>query len=246
MESNFNLKKLSEPEIDPQFYQSAPGALMYAMLGSCLDIAFTAGTLSMHAANPGAQHWDALMRVFCYLRGSATLRLTYGEHGTCTLAVLGYSDADWAGVRRGHHSTSACVFKLAGGAISWCSCKQQPIAQSSTEAEYVALASAAKEVLWLSTLLDDLDCPLFHPLSPPLSPPRILVDNQFTMALAKNSPFYDRTKHIAVRHHSICDELEKGTLSVEYVPTGDQVANVLTKSLSRGKHTYFTRLLGLF
>ncbi|CDO76033.1 hypothetical protein BN946_scf184818.g1 [Trametes cinnabarina] len=250
MEANFKLDKLAEAEIDPKPYQSALGALMYAMLGSRPDIAFAVGTLSKHASTPGTEHWNALMRVFRYLRGTSGLRLTYGkdlkplcEHG---LTVVGYSDADWAGDRNDRRSTSAYVFKLGGGAISWCSRKQQSIAQSSTEAEYVALALAAKEGLWLSTLLSDLDSPVFHALSSRLQVPLILVDNQSAMALAKNSSFHDRTKHIAVRHHFIRDELERGTLTVEYVPTGDQVADVLTKSLAREKHTYFTNLLGLY
>ena len=75
--------------------------------------------------------------------------------------------------------------------------------------------------------------------------PLLLVDNQLAMALVKNSTFHDRMKHIAVRHHFIRDEIERGMLNVEYVPTDDQVADVLTKALAREKHVCFTTALGL-
>ncbi len=73
----------------------------------------------------------------------------------------------------------------------------------------------------------------------------LLVDNQSAMALAKNSTFHDRTKHIAVRHHFVRDEIEQGQIRVEYVPTGDQVADVLTKALAREKHERFCAGMGL-
>lgn len=137
-----------------------PGLLMYAMLGSHPDIAFAVGTISKHSATPGPQHWKALMRVFRYLRGSLNLCLTYkpdSEHsGT---APLGYCDTASAGNVNDRRSTSGQAFFLHGGAVSWQSKKQQSIAQSSTEAEYVALASTAKKALWLCALLDDLAIP---------------------------------------------------------------------------------------
>lgn len=249
MEPNLKLEKLPVATIDPKPYQSALGSLMYGMLGTRPDIAFAVGTLSKHSATPGPEHWDALMRVFRYLRGTSTLRLTYkpnSEHSNGT-APLGYSDADWAGDVNDRRSTTGHAFFLHGSAVSWQSKKQQSIAQSSTEAEYVALASAAKEALWLRALLDDLGTPSLSP--PPglddTTTPLLLVDNQSAMALAKNSTFHDRTKHIAVRHHFIRDEIERGTLDVEYVPTDDQVADVLTKALAREKHVRFTTALGL-
>ena len=223
---------------------------MYAMLGTRPDIAFAVGALSRHAATPGPEHWNALMRVFRYLRGTSSYALTYGaDSSDRSLGIttpLGYSDADWAGDHHDRRSTSAHVFQLAGGAVSWCSRKQQSVAQSSTEAEYVALAAAAKEAIWLRLLISELRLSSLHNTSGTFPVPLILVDNQSAMSLAKNSAFHDRTKHIAVRHHFIRDEIERGTVQVEYVPTGDQLADVLTKGLSREKHTYFTRLLGLF
>lgn len=65
------------------------------------------------------------------------------------------------------------------------------------------------------------------------------------MALTKNLTFHDRTKHITVRHHFICDEIEHGMLEVEYVPTNDQVVDVLMKALAREKHIRFTTAVGL-
>ena len=104
------------------------------------------------------------------------------------------------------------------------------------------MAAAVKEALWIRTFLGELQQPVSK--APHLGT-LLLVDNQSAMALAKNASFHDRTKHIAVHHHFIRDEVENGTIRPEYIPTDDQVADVLTKPVSREKFESFSVDLGL-
>lgn len=86
------------------------------------------------------------------------------------------------------------------------------MALSSTEAEYMAVASATKEAIWVNTLLDELKFP---------QPQRtlLLIDNQSAISLAKNAVFHSRTKHIAIRYHFIREIVEKGEIELKYMPT---------------------------
>ena len=96
MAANQKLPKLDAPEVDEKAYQSALGSLMYVMLGTRPDIAFAVGALSKHAACPGKEHWNALMRVYKYLRGTTDRPLVYDGSPSCPngSALLGYTDAD--------------------------------------------------------------------------------------------------------------------------------------------------------
>ena len=126
---------------------------------------------------------------------------------------------------------------LAGGAVSWGSKKQSAVALSSMEAEYIAAAHAAKEVVWLRRLLLEL--------KQKIEGPTILnMDNQSAIAIARNPEFHDRSKHIEIRHHFLRQKVEEEELDLAYVPTGDQVADVLTKGLVREKHDKFAEAMG--
>jgi len=109
---------------------------------------------------------------------------------------------------------------------------------SSTEAEYIAGAHAAKEAIWLGRLFVGLQQPSSFPI--PLH-----IDNQSAIAIAKNPEFHDRTKHIDIRYHFLRHKVESGDITLDYVPTNDQPADILTKGLAREKHEKFSKELGL-
>ncbi|CAG7719181.1 unnamed protein product, partial [Allacma fusca] len=96
------------------------------------------------------------------------------------------------------------------------------------QAEYISLASGAREAVWLRSLLDELDFPQDEPT-------KILVDNQSAIRLVKNPEMHTRTKHIDVRYHYIREVVEYEQISVDYIPTTDQLADGLTKPLVKGK-----------
>ena len=236
--ANEHLHKLDTPEIDVKSYQQAVGALMYPMLGTRPDLAYAVGILGRHAANPGEEHQRALDRVFRYLAGSKDWTLVYQRGTEEALTLGGFVDADWANERSDRSSTSGYVFKLAGGAISWSSKKQTSIALSSTEAEYIAGAHATKEAVWLRRLLTELGLDTNDPTT-------LQMDNQSAMKIAKNPQFHDRTKHIEVRYHYLRRKVEDEEIELEYVPTGEQIADIMTKGLAGEKHSKFTTEMGV-
>ena len=135
-------------------YASAVGSLMYAMLCTRPDICFAVGLVSRYQSNPGTTHWQAFKRIMRYLRGTTDLVLCY-QGGD--LQLRGYSDADWGGDLDESKSNSGYVFTFGGGAVSWCSKKQDCIALSTMEAEYVACCLAAQEAIWLRSFLQNLN-----------------------------------------------------------------------------------------
>jgi hypothetical protein len=236
--ANEHLKKLKSPTLEVKPYQRAIGSLMYPMLGTRPDIAFTVASLGRHAATPGEEHLRALDRVFRYLRGTSDWGLVFRRGGENGLTLHGYVDADWASDINDRKSTSGYVFTLAGGAVSWSSKKQSSVALSSTEAEYIAGAHAAKEVVWLRRLLSELGAGTNDPTI-------VHMDNQSAMTIARNPEFHDRTKHIEVRYHFLRQKVESEELELEYIPTGEQIADVLTKGLCREKHLKFSEGMGI-
>ena len=115
-------------------YSEAIGSVLWPVVVSCPDAAYAVGILSQFIQNPGPAHWEGLKRVINYLGSTKNLWLTFG--GRKETLVEGYCDADWAGQKH-RHSISGFSFHYGVGAISWSSKKQNIVALSSTEAEYV-------------------------------------------------------------------------------------------------------------
>ncbi|XP_060190804.1 secreted RxLR effector protein 161-like [Lycium barbarum] len=135
-------------------YRSVVGSLMYVMVCTRPDICQAVGLVSRYQTDPGLAHWQAVKRIMRYLKGTANYTLCY--HGDKDLRLVGYSDADHGGDLDERKSTSGYVFLLSDGAVSWSSKKQSCRSLSTMEAEYVALASAAQETVWLKRFLEHL------------------------------------------------------------------------------------------
>ncbi|KIJ41161.1 hypothetical protein M422DRAFT_172542 [Sphaerobolus stellatus SS14] len=236
MEVGVSLRKLSEAEVDSQHYQSAVGSLMYGMIGTHPDVAHSVGVLSQHCATPGEEHEKGNKRVLRYIKGTTDLGLVFIGSGNTKIEV--FIDADWAQDKNNRHSLTGYVCTLAGATISWSSKKQSSTAQSSTEAEYMAATHAAKEALWLRMFMRELGFEQD-------SPTPLYVDNQSAITLVKNSEFHSRTKHINVRYHFIRENVEDEQIELVYIPTEDQVADALTKGLSKVKLDKFIDRMGL-
>lgn len=153
--------------------------------------------------------------------------------------LIGYTDADWASDVDKRRSCTDYVFKLSNGAVTWHSGYQQTVAKSTGEAEYMALSDGVAEALSLCYLLNEIDDRQQKPIP-------IKCDSQSAINLAETDAYKSRTKHIDIRHHFIRDEISKGTIKVDYIPTKQMVADHLTKSVSTGKHWFCTHECGLF
>lgn len=202
-------------------YREAIGSLLFAAIVSRPDIAFAVSKAAKFVENPGKQHWNAVKRIFRYLRGTQEMVISY-KRGNCLLT--GYTDADWGSEPSDRKSTTGYVFVLNNGPVVWQSRTQTSVATSTLEAEYMAMADATKEAIWLRQLLKDLK---FEQQNGTV----IRVDNQAAIKLSLNPEFHNRSKHIDIRFHFLRDEVQKGKVVYTYVSTTENPADALTKGL---------------
>ena len=134
-------------------FSLAVGSLMYAMLCTRPYICYAVGIVSWYQSDPGEEHWIAVKHILKYLRRTRDYMLVYSSG---SLETIGYTGSDFQGDVDSRKSTSGYVFTLNGGAICWRSVKQTFVADSITEAEYVAASEAAKEAVWMKKFLMDL------------------------------------------------------------------------------------------
>jgi hypothetical protein len=150
------------------------------------------------------------------------------------LSVVGYVDADYAGDLDDRRFTTGYVFTILGRPICWRSMIQSMVAMSTTEAEYMAVAEAAKEALWLTGLvrklgIQQVGVPLYY-------------DSQSAIYLAKNQVYHTRTKHIDVRFHKIRELVATGELLLKKIHTFENAADMLTKPVTADKFKHFLDL----
>ena len=133
-------------------YSLVVESLMFAMVSTRPDITQAVGAVSKYMANPGCDHWKVVKWILRYLRGTSDFALCYGY---ANLNCTGYVDSDFTEDLDKKRSTSGYVFSMAGGAISWKSKLQSIVALSTTEAEYIVVTHACKEVIWLKRMLGE-------------------------------------------------------------------------------------------
>ena len=161
--------------------------------------------------------------------------MTYGGEKQ---ELTGYTDAD--GSSQDHRrAISGYAFIIDGGAISWSSRKQELIALSTAEAEYIAATHAAKEGIWLRRLMGELYADVV------ITPLPLYCDNQAALTLATTDNYHAWTKHIDTRFHFIRHSVESGIFKLIYCPTDDMTADILTKALPGWKVKAHTAALGL-
>ncbi|KAI3764834.1 hypothetical protein L2E82_14851 [Cichorium intybus] len=215
-------------------YASAVGSLMYAMVCTRPDIAHAVGVVSRFMSNPGKEHWEGVKWLLRYLKGTAEIALCFRRKG---VVLEGFTDADLGGCVDSGKSTTGYVFTIGGTAISWMSRLQKSVALSTTEAEYMAIAEAAKELIWLKNFLSELgmqqeDCVLH-------------CDNQSAVHLAKNPVFHSRTKHIQMRYHFIRELINDETLNLKKILGTKNPADMFTKVVTTDKLKFCMTSTGL-
>jgi hypothetical protein len=207
---------------------------MYAMVCTRPDIAHAVGVVSRYISNPGKQHWEAVKWILRYLKGTSDMSLCFTG---ADLKLQGYVDADLAGDVDSRKSTTGFVYTLGGTAVCWTSRLQKIVALSTTEAEYVAVTEAGKEMVWLQGFLDELgrknEKGILH------------SDSQSAIFLAKNPAYHSRTKHIQLRYHFIRSLLESEQLLLEKIRGTENLADMLTKGVTIEKLKLCTTSVGL-
>ncbi|PRQ39952.1 putative RNA-directed DNA polymerase [Rosa chinensis] len=142
------------------------------------------------------------------------------------LEIVGYTDADWAGDKTDKRSTSRYFTFVGGNLVTWRSKKQKVVARSSVEAEFRGMAHGVCVMLWIRNVLKDLGFKLKKPMN-------FHCDSKSTIEIAHNHVQHDRTKHVEVDRHFIKKNLDRKIICFPFVYTEDQLADVLTKGVSR-------------
>src|SRR5277367_1503505 len=228
LDSHMSPKTDSEKqEMHDKPYRSVLGSVMWGQLATRPDLSFSVSLLARFQANPGIEHWRALIHVIEYVKNTINYGLTYSR--AFDISPTAFVDADYGGCKDTRRSTSGYVFMMAGGAVNWSSKRQATVALSTVEAEYVAMSRCAQQMSWMHNWLDEVK--IEHSL-----PGLIKGDNRGAIALTKNTKDHGKVKHIDIRHHYIRELLRSGIIILEQVPSADNLADLFTKPLPRDHH----------
>ncbi|GAV87485.1 hypothetical protein CFOL_v3_30911 [Cephalotus follicularis] len=240
---------------DPEKYRRLVGKLNYLTI-TRPDISFDVSAVSQFMSASHTTHWQAVLHIVRYLKGAPGRGLIFRDRGHLHIAgysdldcfeVTGYSDADCAGCPVDRRSTSGyCVFLefgllhfLGGNLVSWKSKKQSVVSLSSAETEYRVMANVTGELQWIHMLLTEIGFSVTRPST-------LHCDNKSTMHIASNSVFHERTKHIEVDCHFVCEKVNCGELKLVHTRSEEQLADIFTKPLRSGRVSYICHQLGLY
>lgn len=212
-------------------YRSLVGALLYAAITTRIDIAHAVGMLCRNVAKPSKCHLNAAYRVLRYLSKTSTLGLVFGKGNGRGIELEAYTDASWGDSQELRRSVTGIVILYKGNVVHWISKRQVTVALSSTEAEYMALSNTVQEILWFKmwikeTFGRDVVVPIY-------------CDNESAMTIAENENITSRSKHIDIRYHFIKDHISSGDITLKWVSTDEQDADLLTKRMSTKRFEKF-------
>jgi hypothetical protein len=205
-------------------YKSLVGQLLYICITARPDIATAVSEVGRFAHNPGKEHWQAALKIAEYLVHTKDYNLLF-DGNIDKVQLHSYVDADWASDTDNRRSrTGFCLF-LGKSIVAWNSKLQSSTALSSTEAEYMALVSCCKEMLWCRGLLQEIG---FVQRDASV----IYEDNKSCIALASSFKINQNSKHIDIRYHFIKDHvLVHKDIQLKHISTGDMIADLFTKAL---------------
>ena len=212
-------------------YRQLIGGLMYLSTTTRPDITFSVSYLSRFLDKPTIETWNAGKRILRYLQGTKELGLTFYKNTNTDndLKLNGYSDADWATDKNDRKSVSGCMILYGKNPILWFSKKQTCIALSTAEAEYVAAAACAQELINIKGLLHGFKVK---------NETILFCDNKSSIIMTKSNENSKRAKHIDIKNHFLKDLVQRKEIFVDYVPTDQNLADMLTKALVKEIFVY--------
>ena len=210
---------------DHELYRKATGSLNYLAEASRPDIMHAVNRACRKNHQPTVDDWIQVKRIFRYLRYQPALGLRYSR-GDCKL--IAFSDADFAGDEDTKRSTTGFIIMYGDGPIQWKSQRQGHVTTSSTEAEYIALCSTAKEVVWLRKIGLELEM-----LGE--SATMLKCDNESAIKISTSERITQRSRHIAAQEAYVRELVASKELIVSHVRAADQLADFLTKPVTAEK-----------
>jgi hypothetical protein len=227
-------KDSDSPDVDQSSYRSMIGSLLY-ITASRPDIMHVVGIVGRYQATPKQSHLLVVKRIFRYLKETMNYGLWYPKNQNFQLSV--YSDVDWANCMDERKSTSGGVFFLGDSLVAWLSKKQGSISLSTTEEEYIVVATCCTQVLWMIQTLVDME--VKYTTSIPIH-----CDNTSAISVSKNLVFRSKTKHIPIKYHFMREKVTNKIVQVHYIPTKEQIADIFTKPLAKTPFEYLRQKLG--
>ncbi|KAI3707500.1 hypothetical protein L6452_26084 [Arctium lappa] len=225
---------LEGEDVDVHHYRSMIGSLMY-LTASRPDIMFAVCVCARFQVRPKQSHFQAVKRIFRYLKGQPRLGLWYPHDSPFDL--LAYSDSDLGGANLDRKSTSGGCQFLGARLVSWQYKKQTTVSTSTTKVEYIAAASCCSQVLWIQNQMLDYGITFLH------TP--IFIDNNSAISIVNNAVKHSKTKYIEIRYHFIRDCNEKKLIQVLKVHTSNQFADLFTKAFDVGRFTFLVTSVGM-
>jgi hypothetical protein len=215
--------KEEEEALDIEKYRSIVGKIMYLVTKVFVEGSNAARELSKHFQKPVEVHWKELERFVGYLKENENdIKITYRKPRE--LRPMAMVDSNYATNTDDRRSVTGAIFTVGGTITNWISKTQGSVTLSSTEAEYVAIATAAQEVRFTQQLLGEImTC---------VNPAIIYEDNTGAIYLVKNQQVGQRTKHISIRAHFIRDLWSQGYLDVQFIRSEDNESDICTKNVT--------------
>jgi hypothetical protein len=196
-------------------------SLMYAAVSVRPDIAFAVAYVARFSTHPSTEVCKAINHIFGYLAGNKELGICIIKRKDANAII--YCDSDYAGDTNDYKSTSGVIAFIGSTPVCWYASKQSTTAQSSTDAEIISMNFAAKEIVWLRGLLNEM----FHVQ---ILPTILRGDSQSAMALSMNPIFHKRTKHIMIKFMYLVECLKENILQNEKIPGIENWSDIMTKS----------------
>lgn len=206
---------------DSLLYRSIVGSLQYLSFTRS-DLSFAINKVSQFMHYLCVSHWQVIKRILHYL--CLTTNFGFYFSSTTTHKLISFLDADWANCLDDHKSTGGFCVYFDSYLISWGFKKQPTIAWFSIKAEYKAIANATYEIIWVQSLLNELGIFL-------VESPTLWCDNLTATYLSVNPVLHACTKNVELDFHFVWDRVVAKTLKVSFVPSKDQVVDILTKPL---------------
>ena len=247
-------------------YREMIGELRWIERCTRPDISAVLSELGKVQLNPGLNHMKRLKHLMMYVGTTKHWCLPYGSKNKQEAdgPMIGYTDANWGGDTDDFKSRGGYVFKSWQTAVSWSSFKLTSVALSSCESEYMAASMATQEAVWLRRVMKDMGygdltirnfgslCPrdyvkatlggLLHRGETPIT---IFEDNKGAIALSLNPVMHRRSRHIHIRWHFVRQKTREGLVELVYIPTKENIADIITKRLPAATHMYLcSKLLG--
>ena len=187
--------------------------------------------------DPAPRHWKALKHVCRYVKGTADMGIIFPRR-TDRVGLQAWSDADWARDESHRHSRSGYLISYDESPILWSSRLQTATALSTTEAEFTALSSCVRDVIWLRAVLSELGMTSRLPTT-------VFQDNLGAIAWTDEVQGLRRVKHVGIRYHFVRGSVERREVEIVYTPSAENKADSLTKVLAGQLHDVHRRYLGV-